>query len=533
MGKVKQSWFLIIICLSLLGLTQLPYILAFWSSPPNYVFGGFLINPLDGNSYIAKMYEGWRGDWLFTLPYTVQVGHGTFIYFFYILLGHLARIFHVPLIFTYHLIRAMGCVGLVLALSGLIKVVFNDTWSYRFALLMACFGSGMGWLAMPSGYITSDFWVAEAYPFLSSLVNPHFCLATALMLWIMRIVIENQPPKTIWKYFWIVMASFMLGLLAPFAFVIVVILIFVLISINIFFALREKQAILSGGVHSYLGLLSCVIIGGAPILYYEIYVFNTDPILRGWQAQNITLSPPFWDLLLSFSPLFILAIFGAIIAARQKMRTWYSVVAWLVIGIIFVYLPWSLQRRFLFGLFIPIALLATLAMQYLNEKFNLKGFRLIIFGTFFIATFTTNLLLEITTIYGIKTKDPLLFLTRSEDHALTWIEGNTPSNALVLASPQMGLFIPAHTGRRVIYGHPFETVDAADRKNEVTTFYSGFGSENIQDQQSEFLEENQIHYIFWGPRERLLNTEQTGQIPLKDITPVFQDDDVIIYQVVH
>ena len=71
----------------------------------------------------------------------------------------------------------------------------------------------------------------------------------------------------------------------------------------------------------------------------------------------------------------------------------------------------------------------------------------------------TNLLILLAARHGVVTRDPQIYLSRDEAQALDWLEANTPETALVLASPDMGMFIPAHTGRRVIYGHPFETVD--------------------------------------------------------------------------
>jgi len=528
-GKVNHTRFLVVICIILLGLTQIPYILAFSYASPDKVFSGLLMNPLDGNSYLAKMYEGYRGDWLFTLPYTAQIGDGTFLFFFYILLGHLARIFHLPLVFVYHFMRALSSVCLILALADLFKALFKDNWSFRLAMIMACFGSGMGWLAMPTGYVTSDFWVAEAYPFLSALVNPHFCLAGALMVWVIKTLIENRQPVTRWRYVCVLLASLIIGLVSPFGVMIIVILECTLIAVYLYRGKRDKEKILTNEINNSLYYFLFIILGGAPILLYEVYVVNVDPLLQGWNVQNITASPPIWDLVLSFSPLLILAIIGVIIAIRQKMQLWIGVVAWMVFGIIFVYFPWSLQRRFLFGLYIPIVLLATLAVQYIKNKSFIKTrhFNLLL-SVILVVIFMTNLLLEMTIAYGIKTKDSLLFLSGYEYEALKWIEHNTPSDALVLASPQMGLFIPAQTGRRVIYGHPFETVEAEKREEQVTQFFENFGAQNLQ---SEYLMDNNVDYIFWGPRERLLSEVQSGLNQFKNTLPVFTAGDVVIFQV--
>lgn len=535
MEKIKQSWFVFLCAVILLGLTQLPYFLAFSSSSSGYVFGGFLINPLDGNSYLAKMYEGYRGDWTFTLPFTAQQGKGTFLYFFYILLGHLARILNIPLIMTYHLARGICCLILVWALSDFLELFFKDKWAYRFALLFACFGAGMGWVLMPSGYVASDFWVAEAYPFLSSLVNPHFCLGISLMLWLIKVlIIDYQPTMDLSKYIYVSAASLILALLAPFAYVMVIVLLVISVAENIIGRLKEKQSLFTGKLLTNDWAIFCSLLGGIPVIAYELYVMNSDPLLKGWQAQNITPSPPIWDFILSFSPLLILAIPAVVIVLRNKMNSWYPIIIWLIIGPICIYFPWSLQRRFFFGYFIPVVMLAVLTLQYVRSKAIEK--RLVfnsILAVVIICCIMTNMVLELTTVYGIQAKDPLLFLTTSESMALSWINEYTPPDAIILASPQMGMFIPAQTGRRVIYGHPFETVNAENRKSEVTAFFEEFGSESAQPELEAYLKSNGVEYIFWGRRERLLCKNQEDVLFIDDLlNPVFKDNEVIVFQVV-
>src|SRR5215471_14583241 len=86
---------------------SLPYIAAY-HVPADHVFSGVLVNPADGNSYFAKMREGLRGDWLFTLPYTARPGPGVFIFTYYLFLGHLARWTGASLDSVYAVARALG-----------------------------------------------------------------------------------------------------------------------------------------------------------------------------------------------------------------------------------------------------------------------------------------------------------------------------------------------------------------------------------------------------------------------------------------
>ncbi|HEX9680036.1 MAG TPA: hypothetical protein VGA32_01180, partial [Anaerolineales bacterium] len=56
------------------GLTLIPYWIATGQAPGDAVFSGFLLNPTDGFSYLAKMRQGWDGEWLFRLSYTDAPG---------------------------------------------------------------------------------------------------------------------------------------------------------------------------------------------------------------------------------------------------------------------------------------------------------------------------------------------------------------------------------------------------------------------------------------------------------------------------
>jgi len=58
----------------------------------------------------------------------------------------------------------------------------------------------------------------------------------------------------------------------------------------------------------------------------------------------------------------------------------------------------------------------------------------------------------------------------------------------------MGLFVPAWAGQPVVYGHPFETVDADARKAQVEAFWAGeIGAE----ERKAFLQDNRVRYVLF------------------------------------
>jgi hypothetical protein len=130
----------------------------------------------------------------------------------------------------------------------------------------------------------------------------------------------------------------------------------------------------------------------------------------------------------------------------------------------------------------------------------------------------------LTAQYGIKTHDPTIYLSRFEVDGFKWVEMNTHPNSLILASPDIGLFIPAHTGRRVIYGHPFETANAQSEREKVIDFFANDLADNDA---LNLLSNRGVNYIYYGVREKEL-----GEASILDkLEPVFSNREVNIYKI--
>jgi hypothetical protein len=489
-------------------LILLPYLIANLSAGDQFYFNGFLLNPLDGNSYLAKMQEGWSGAWRFVLPYTANPGNGAYLFLFYIFLGHIARITHLPLIITFHAARILSAFVLLIVLYRfLAKFVGHEQGLLARPFILVMIGSGLGWLAFLGGAITSDFWVAEAYPFLSSYTNPHFPLGLAILLLIIMI---SANPASARNNGFIFLLGIGLSIILPFA---IVILVAILAGLAAWDWLEKRKLIWQP--------LFFLLLGGGLFLIYQYWAILSDPILKMWNAQNNTPAPPLWDLVLAFSPVLILAFYGLWVAWRNHQLSGLKPLAiWFLIGIILIYFPFNLQRRFILGFYIPAAGLAVIGIKELAIRF--PKIEKVIWNGIFVLSIPTNLIILLLAIYGMQTHDPGLYLTKSEFSGLEWISKTTPEGAVILSSPSMGTFIAANTGRRVIYGHPFETIDAEIQKVTVLSFFKQ--AQNTA-RSSQFLEKNAIDYIFYGPREQKL-----GELPaISGIQIAYNHDDVVIY----
>ncbi|MEA4905965.1 MAG: hypothetical protein VB089_00005 [Anaerolineaceae bacterium] len=494
--------------LVLLILTNLPYLIALLMSGDGYVFSGFLINPLDGNSYLAKMYQGWEGSWRFHLPYTAEDSSpGGYLFLFYLFLGHVGRFLNLPLIEVYHGARILAGIGLWLALARFIQAYIPQADLQWKAFWLAATGSGLGWVAVLAGQFTSDFWVAEAYPFLSCYTNPHFPLALALILLLM--VPGRQVPRGARLLIDLAMAL-CLAILLPFGFVIVMMLL----------TLRAALQYLHH-VPVDWGRFLATGIGGGGMALYQLWLVQSDPMLRAWNLQNQTGSPPLWDFLISFSPVLVIAILGYVKEKDAWRETNTALLAgWLLGAAILIYLPVNLQRRFLLGYYLPAAVAAILFLGNWWSGKQLQRAWLAVW----IPSLLTNLVLRGASRGGIAGHDPLLYLTQGESEAMEWIEDSTPQDALVLAAPQTGMWLPAWTGRRVIYGHPFETIHAAAEQATLEAFFSNWD----YNQQVAFLHARQVQYLYIGPREKALGAVENDQY-----TVAYQNKEVTVYLIDH
>jgi hypothetical protein len=238
-------------------------------------------------------------------------------------------------------------------------------------------------------------------------------------------------------------------------------------------------------------------------------------------------------LLIAFSPALLFALFGGWEAVRIGDPQMRMVLAWAVIGLILAITPLSLQRRFLAGEYIPIALLAVVGLDRLvsrlvaikSNKWFRRGFY-----TLLVLSIPTNLILWITTFAAIQSYNSLIYLSRAELDAFEWVNANMQPDAVILASSETSLFIPPYTGRRVIYGHPFETVNAKNEEQIVNDFFTNALSSATEEEIEQVLRANGVDFLFWGPREkRLAGFEDFDQV-LPQAQPVYWNLKVSLYR---
>ncbi len=465
--SMRRALPFLVLSFAFISMQVLPFALAAGAADAQHEFAGFLLNPTDGFSYLAKMRQGFDGQWSFVLPYTAGPGEAAAINLYYLLLGHLARGLGWGLIFTFHVARVVGAVALCAALYRLIAATLPvrlQVWAFGLAL----FGSGLGWVAVLFGGFTSDFWVAEAYPFLAGLANAHFPLGLALQFYV--ISPARAPRPAAWA-----LASLALAVVYPFGWALAAA---VLVGMVLLARLWRQPARGQGQQ------AACVLLPGLPYAAYALWVVYSHPVLAGWNAQNLTPAMPLWDFVVSFSPALLLALPGAYLAWKQRSIALGLLAVWLVASIVLLYAPFGLQRRLITGLYVPVAVLAV----YAAAHFFALRLRLVLTALVMLAL-PTNLFVLLGMAQAIQQQQPALYLQTDELAAYDWLDEQAAPGALVLAPERNGLHLPAFADVRVWYGHPFETVQAEQRQAELHAFLADPAG------QAEFLREHGFEYV--------------------------------------
>ena len=506
-----REWrWVVLVALTLVVVSSLPYLLAWALRPEEMHFTGLLVNPWDGHSYITKMRQGLDGNLRFRLAFTPEPQEGAYLFLLHIALGYVARWTGLPLIAVYHGSRMLaGAILLLTSYRFILLFGGEGRTQRRLAFLLLGISSGFGWLAVLAGYRSSDLWVPEAFVFYAILDTLHFPLAIALMM-VILMALARPDREPAWREgLTASMASIGLGVVQPFG------VIPVYATLAIWLALRwlrdrqmDWRAIGWIAAHGLIAILY-------PL--YGVWAIQNDPVLAGWSAQNQTPSPPVWDWLLSFGVMTVLAVPGVVRAVRRRSNSDLLLLAWVIAAGVGMYTPLALQRRLALGLQIPIALLAARGWRKTRSPIT------VLLWSF---SSLTNWFLMAIFILAALSGEPRYYLGDDEWQAMTWLRENVGHEQVVLCAPQTGMFVPAWAGQRVVYGHPFETVDAERRGAQVAAYWSG---EMRAAEQEAFLQENRVGYIFVGPRERRLEEEEQRGKGARNL--VFEAGDVKIYEV--
>src|SRR5216684_473259 len=333
--------------LALAVVTAVPYAYAYAAQSHGQVFMGFFFLGDDANTYLAKMRQGWEGAWAWQNRYTTESSPSAYLFMFWILLVHLAR------------------VGAAFALMGsawlFITHFIEDRLARRFGFFFVAIGLGMGLVIQALGHPvilghqtdTLDLRMPELTAFYSVLALPHFAWSgvfagVGAALTLKAIQRGSLGMAALAGAAWLGQAS-----------------------------IHPQMPILMGGATAVALLLRPASPRGwaaaalafaipAPYILYSYLAFVGNPEVQRWTFHSKNALPPEGiSLFFALAPQLLLALTGIPGAIRRRTREDLFLVAWLVLLAAILYLPnpaGDLRRRFLDAIYLPLGVLAARGM---------------------------------------------------------------------------------------------------------------------------------------------------------------------------
>jgi hypothetical protein len=481
-------------------------------------FMGILSNYRDGATYVAKMLQGYEGSWLITFRHSPETHNPVLIQVLYPALGHLARLLNIPSVALFHVARAVASLIMYMAVYYLGATIWPRRRARRVFFTVAGIGSGLGWLwALLTGQTeTPDLVIPEIFPFYSSLVNIHFPLAIACLCLLFGLLIVafrpgmNDDPGANNGGLAAMSLGFAVSLLYPQALVPLSLTIIGYVGIA---SWRRRM-----GKMRELRWLLAIILPGLPYAAYLFAIVNYNPAVAIWNRQNVTAAPSLLVFLIGLGVPLLMALPAIYRAVRDFHQDGDQLaLLWLIAMFVTIYLHTNIQRRFAVGMMIPIAYFATRSLEdfWFQQISRRWRYRLLVA---IIPTMTMSYLLI---LLGTMRVDTGPFLERSYGRAIEWLQDHSQPEDVVLASPEVSLWIPGWIGARVVYAHPYETLNAKVREQQVKEWFASDDRGVCQ----QLIQEFGIRFVVVGPRERAIGEAHC----VDNLTEVYSAASVTIY----
>jgi hypothetical protein len=536
LSALRPSW----VRWSLIALivSNLPYLMGWLRQTPDLIFTGIIFNAIDANAYLAVMQQGWHGQWLMTLPFTVEPHPPLFLYEFYIVIGNISRWLFLSPLAGYHLFRLLGGFFMFAAAYEYLSLHVRWPAARDIAFVLLCIGSGVGWWMQafmpvgPEGISAIDFWLMDAYAFFSVLLVPHFVFAWGLALTLLNTISRSALGLGKHNWLWAFVAGAGLAVVHP---KVTPAIGAVAAATAIMFAWRMRPralAVLVALVASGVGVL-------IPASYY-IYAMSTSPIFAALTRQDITMSPPIGYYALGFGLVTALALAGASVVYKKQGIRELPLLLWPLIVLFMLYMPVQIQRRFIMGVQVPLAGLAGIGIvvvvlpairrwwgdRVIAKRYPARRLRLLALNLMLAVSAMSNVLLLL--IYSLNAwgRSPTMFVSNSLVQAATWLDDHSTDTTFTLSAYPTGNYIPANSSARTCIGHWNLTIDFYTKEEKVTRIFDASTSSTNREA---LVRELGCGFLLYSPAERALGKFDPATAPYLNLR--FSLPDIDIYEV--
>jgi hypothetical protein len=547
----RREWLVVlIIAATAVALLIAPYLLGHRLARPGTFYTGLLINVEDG-TYLSAIEEGRLGAWTYRNFFTVEEHDPVFIQGFYLALGHAARLLGLSAVAVWHLALGFFNLLLFLVLFAFVSFHLPEPGRRRVAFLLLLFGSGFDLWRFPTWFertaaldaVPVTLRMPEAHLFFSALTYPHFMAGILLIVavfWLTFLALHQEMSHgRRWASACLAaFANLMLAVVYPF---LIFLVTAVLGAYYLYRLYRARRILWREGA-----MLALVYAIPAPLFLYYYFALLGNPVMQAWNAQAVTLSPNPLHFVLTYLPYLVVALPGLRLLRRRDFPRREALLflwIWLAAAALLLYMPLNPQRRFVQGLQVPLAILATVGLYHCflpwlrqnhlvvalarRPRYTLDGLQRLATVLFLFLAGLVNAYLLAGAFITLAVVQPYpFFRPQAELEAMNWLRANSRPEEVVLAAYWTGSYLPYGAGNRIVVGHRYETVHFDARRQEVERYFS-LVADDVWRQS--LLRRYGIAYVFTGQAERELGLFDPAQAGY--LERVFENDETAVYRV--
>lgn len=534
-----REWLYVgLVILVVLAITSIPFVYAYRSAPADKQFMGVMVNIPDHFQYFSWMRES-QTNILVANQLTPEDSTPLLFNFLWWTLGRIQVLTGLSYDALFQITRLLAGAFVIAATYFFCGIVFSNRAKRWTAFLVGVLGGGLGWLLvvektlrrLPDVNSPFALYTSEPNTFFNILAFPHFAIAAGLITVIFGLVLLGQRSQKL-KYAWAAAAvSLLLGVQHSYD----MFLIYPVIGLYaLFIWTRDRQF----PMYLFKMGLIVVLISMWPALQ-AFYITQADDVWKGVLAQFDNAgawTPPPYLLPILMGVQWLLAIWALDIKTpwRERDDTHLFIMAWFLSHFVLIYIPLNFQIHLLSGWQVVTAALATIGLYtrvlpWLQKRFqNTPHERLALYASaaLILITIPTNVYLIGWRFIDLRRAENPFYLRKTEVAALDYLESQVKSDDVVLASLDIGQFVPALTGARSFLGHWAQTLDFYGKEALVQAF---FNSATADADRENTLRQYNVSYVVYSPEEAELGDYNPADASY--LTEIYSEGDTRVYQV--
>lgn len=540
--RSELTWIVLLTCI-LYTLTYVPLIKNFQAAPADRYYIGSEEYPIDLTWDLAFIQQGYLGHWRASLNYSSTLPHNSaFFKTEYILIGQIARIFHVDPLYTFWASRVIVSLAFLAMIYLCIRSLFRSKFERVIAYLVVLFGA-----YFPDGHnILTQMFPVDGMVFQRTTVGAiHYLLGNTLAIASVYFLAKSLDDLKSIRFF--VLSAFC-GVVsaevnAPGMILVLTALPFYVLLYGGMVIYHHKK--LSLVVKHIVILFDYALLVCASLLYVHYVMSNV------WGAYNLMLIEtynPFaltaWQYIAAMGLTYVLSFFSLPALLKKGRTLALLLIPWLVVHPVSEFFFPSLLninhvRFFLTPYFVVFGILATVGIT--NIAKYVSGIIPSIKHNLIVIIIVILVVISCVTAYGVSyNKIRVCFCNpdsfafgyprRESMDAIRWLRDNTKEQDIVLTNYYAGNLIPAFAGNRVYinwwYYLAYPTI-SNEVHSQMKQFYD-FRT-NSEENARAFVSREHIAYVVYSSEEHLYIG--VNDLPYPFLHEVYRNGEVSIYRV--